>query len=78
MRSRELREADLAPWPKGQAEKLVPAWWLYSRTAVSRRWIAAKLRMGYETRVSQAASPVEKSRARAVAEMKKKLTGQAP
>ncbi|HWY78111.1 MAG TPA: transposase, partial [Verrucomicrobiae bacterium] len=50
-----LDQADLAQTPKGQIEKLVLAWWVYGRTVVTRRWIAETLKMGYETRVSQAA-----------------------
>jgi len=44
----------LSRLPKGQTEKLVLAWWLYGQTTVRRRWVAEQLRMGYETRVSQA------------------------
>jgi hypothetical protein len=44
------------------------------RTTVTRRWIAEKLRVGYETRVSQAVSWVKSSRAREVVEMRTKLT----
>lgn len=68
-----LDEGKLAGMPKGQTEKQVLAWWLYGRTTVTRRWIAENLMMGYETRVSQAVSQVEASRARDVMEMKQRL-----
>jgi hypothetical protein len=69
-----IRSEDLANLPKGQTEKLVLAWWLYGRTAVGRRWVAAQLAMGYETRVSQAVSLVESSRKTIINEMKRKLS----
>ena len=68
-----LGEGKLEAMPKGQTEKQVLAWWLYGRTTVTRRWIAENLMMGYETRVSQAVSGVESSRARNVIEMKQRL-----
>lgn len=68
-----LRGADLSMLPKGQAEKLVLAWWLYGQTTVNRRWVAQRLYMGYETRVSQAASLVESSHQGPLKEMKEKL-----
>ena len=49
------------------------AWWLYGQTTVRRRWVAEQLRMGYETRVSQAVSLVESSREPLMQEMKRKL-----
>jgi len=69
-----LRPGELARMTKGQRAKQVLAWWLHGPTTVTRRWIAEKLRMGYETRVSQAVSRVETSHAREVIEMKKRLT----
>ena len=68
-----IRSADLATLPKGQTEKLVLAWWLYGQTTVRRRWVAEQLRMGYETRVSQAVSLVESSREPLLQKMKRKL-----
>ena len=62
LRALGIRSGDLATLPKGQREKLVLAWWLYGQTTVRRRWVAEQLRMGYETRVSQAVSLVESSR----------------
>jgi len=66
---------ELMARPKGQMEKQVLAWWLRAQTTASRRWIAEELRMGYESRVSQAASSVETSQARQVVELKRKLQG---
>ena len=68
-----VRAADLSTLPKGQAEKLVLAWWLYGQTTVNRRWVAEGLWMGYETRVSQAVSLVDSSRQGPLQEMKEKL-----
>ncbi|SPE58687.1 hypothetical protein SBV1_2790011 [Verrucomicrobia bacterium] len=69
-----LEQPDLARTPKGQIDKHVLAWWLYGRTSVARRWLAEKLRMGYETRVSQAVREIESSPEPAAMEMKKRLT----
>ncbi|MDR3564118.1 MAG: transposase [Negativicutes bacterium] len=69
-----LTGADLKKGPNGQTEKQVLAWWLYGRTTVTRRWLAETLRMGYETRISQAVSWVESNRTQAVAAMRNKLT----
>ena len=69
----DVRRSDLATLPKGQPEKQVLAWWWYGHTAVKRRWLAEPLVMGYETRVSQAASAVETTRDPVVLEMKNKL-----
>ena len=72
-----VKESDLAKMPKGQAAKQVLAWWLYGRTTVTRRWLAERLKMGYETRVSQAVHWVESNRTRAVMDLRRKLTGNA-
>ena len=68
-----LSREELASRPKGQVEKQVLAWWLHGQTTVRRRWVAEALRMGYESRVSQAISWVEANRTRKVADMKRKL-----
>ena len=68
-----LQAEDLPRLPKGQKEKMVLAWWLYGRTTVNRRWLAQRLTMGYETRISQAMHWVERSREPSIAKMKKKL-----
>ena len=59
--------------PKGRLEKQVLAWWLRSQTTVDRRWIAERLGMGYETRVSEAVNVVEGNRTRCVVDLKEKL-----
>ena len=66
-------ERRLGAAAQGTGEKLVLAWWLYGRTTVRRRWLAEQLRMGYETRVSQAVGLVESSHNRTVQAMKNKL-----
>jgi putative transposase len=39
---------------KAMPEKQVLAWWLCQRTTVARRWVSERLRMGDESRVTQA------------------------
>jgi hypothetical protein len=69
----KLRREGLSKLRKGQAQKQVLAWRLYGQTTAKPRWIAEQLSMGYETRVSQAVSWVESSRALAVRQINKKL-----
>jgi hypothetical protein len=64
---------ELARTPKGLVEKQVLAWWLHGQTTARRRWIAEALRMGYESRVSQAISWVAANRTRKVVDLKRKL-----
>ena len=73
LRKLGMGKRELEATPKGQVEKQVLACWLHGRTTASRRWIAEELRMGYESRVSQAVSWVEASRARNVLKMKRRL-----
>lgn len=73
LRELGMRRAALVSAPKGQLAKQVLAWWLYGRTTVSRRWVAEHLAMGCESRVSQARSWVESSRASKVVALKHKL-----
>ena len=47
---------------KGSEEKAVLAWWLRKRTVAGRRWVAERLGMGYETRVTAASGMVERAR----------------
>jgi hypothetical protein len=54
LRLLKLGRADPGALPKAQTEKQVQAWWLYGGTTVKRRWLAERLAMGYETRISQA------------------------
>jgi REP element-mobilizing transposase RayT len=73
LRLLKLAGRELSALPKGQREKQVLAWWLYGRTTVKRRWLAERLAMGYETRISQAVAEVESSREPEVLTLKKKL-----
>lgn len=73
MRLLGLEDDTMAAMSKGQTEKLILAWWVYGRTTVTRQWLADRLDMGYVTRVSQAVSWVEASRAAEVVAMRKKL-----
>lgn len=50
--------AELEVLPKGAELKLVLAWCLRSQTTMSRRWIAERLKMGHETRVTTAVRTV--------------------
>ncbi len=52
---------------------LAQAWWLYRNTTVRRRWVAERLAMGYETRISQAASYVGSSQSPGVLGLKSTL-----
>jgi len=62
--------------PKGSEQKQVLAWWLRTRSVASRRWIAERLQMGHETRVTWAVGEVQKSkrgpRARCRAQLEKR------
>lgn len=49
-----LKGADLGSLRKGAVEKTALAWWLRQRTTVGLGWIAERLAMGHESRVSQA------------------------
>lgn len=68
-----LQAEDLPRLPKGQKQKMILAWWLYGRTTVSRRWLAQRLAMGYETRISQAVHFIENSRDPSITNLKQKL-----
>ena len=49
---------ELTAMPKGVREKRVLAWWLCQHTTVARRWVAERLKMGDEYRVTQAIGQV--------------------
>jgi REP element-mobilizing transposase RayT len=53
-----LDEAGLRRIPKGAKEKMAMAWWLRRHTTLSRQWIAQRLQMGHETRVTLAVREV--------------------
>jgi len=71
----ELKEQDLRGMAKGATEKQVLAWWLRSKTMVSRKWISERLRMGDLSRVTQAASFVSESEDITFMRLKKRLEG---
>ena len=58
---------------KGSEEKAVLAWWMRKRTVAGRRWVAERLGMGYETRVTAAAATVEKARGGRLAQWRRIL-----
>jgi hypothetical protein len=68
-----MEEDDLAQSAKGMAEKQVLAWWLCRRTTVRRRWVSERLRMGDESRVTQAIRRVKQPADPALARLKKKI-----
>jgi len=63
LRSLNLDDAALHSLPKGADAKLVMAWWLRRQTTVSRRWIAERLGMGHDTRVTLAVRVVSAAKA---------------
>jgi hypothetical protein len=68
-----LRNEDLAVLAKGAPEKQVLAWWLKKRTVVSRLWIARRLGMGDESRVTQTAGVVGRAKDRRTRAWQKRL-----
>ena len=67
--------ADLLGLPKGAKEKQVLAWWLRTRTVVSRDWVSQQLQMGHTSRVTQAVATVKRTRDRAVVAWRERLQG---
>ena len=63
----------VAKSPKGPPRKQVLAWWLRRRTVVGRRWLAERLNMGHETRVTWAVRGVTRSPARQLVRWRKRL-----
>lgn len=70
-----LEDAGLAALPKGADAKLVMAWWLRCETTLSRRWIAQRLGMGHETRVTLAVRSVSAARQSRLARLRQQITG---
>ena len=68
-----MEEDDLPYRAKGMAEKQVLAWWLCRRTTVRRRWVSERLRMGDESRVTQAIRRVKQPDDSSLARLKKKI-----
>ena len=56
-----MTEERLRELPKGAPEKQVLAWWLRTRTTVSRAWIAGRLVMGDASRVTHATKAVREA-----------------
>jgi putative transposase len=70
-----LSEADLAEQPKGAAEKVALGWWLRQRTTVSLGWIAERLGMGHESRVSQGVGRMRHRPGRRLRQLREVLLG---
>ncbi len=68
-----IADSALATMAKGAAEKQVLAWWLRKRTVASRGWVSRRLRMGDESRVTQAVAQVERSTNRRVRTLRKQM-----
>ena len=57
-----LDEADLLRMPKGAEEKAVLAWYLRKYTTVDRAWIAQRLVMGDESRITKLVQAVNQEK----------------
>ncbi len=68
-----LKESELANLPKGHNKKQMVAWWLRRHTILDRKWIAGRLSMGHENRVTLAVCEVERTTRGAMANQKKLL-----
>ena len=68
-----MGEDSLGDLPKGETRKLVLAWWLRKHSTVSRAWIAERLRMGHENRVTLAVREVHQSKAGQMGRWKRHL-----
>ena len=68
-----LDEGALKTRPKGAEEKLAMAWWLRRHTTLSRQWIARRLGMGHETRVTLAVRSVEALSTGRLARIKRRI-----
>lgn len=58
---------------KGSTPKQLLAWWLRRRTAVGRRWIAERLGMGHETRVTWTIAAVARAGSGELVRWRKRL-----
>jgi glutathione S-transferase len=68
-----MAESELEARPKGAAEKQLLAWWLCQHTTVRRRWVSERLRMGDESRVTQAIRRVKRGLEPAMQHLKEQL-----
>ena len=66
-------EGEVVAGRKGTARKQLLAWWLRSRTVVGRRWIAERLGMGHDSRVTWAVDAVRRAKSGDVARWRKRL-----
>ncbi len=57
---------------KGASEKWVMAWWLRAYTTLSRPWIAPRLQIGPETRVTLAVREVSRTKGGPLAKRKRR------
>ncbi len=70
-----LDDAALRALPKGAEAKLVMAWWLRSHTTLSRQWVAARLDMGHETRVTLAVRAVSAAKRGSLVGLRQQMVG---
>jgi hypothetical protein len=70
-----LDTAKLEALPKGAEAKLVMAWWLRGHTTTSRSWIAQRLRMGHETRVTLAVRTVSGTKRGRLGRLRERIAG---
>lgn len=66
-----MEPTQLQSLPKGATAKLVLAWWLWQRTTLPRAWIAQRLCLGHETRVTLAVRQVETAKSGPLAQMRR-------
>jgi hypothetical protein len=70
-----LDTAKLEALPKGAEAKLVMAWWLRGHTTTSRSWIAQRLSMGHETRVTLAVRTVSGTKRGRLGRLRERIAG---
>ena len=68
-----LDPGSLRTLAKGASEKWVMAWWLRAHTTLSRQWIAQRLQMGHETRVTLAVREVAGTDTGPLAKLKRRV-----
>ena len=75
LRRLELDDTGLHALPKGAEVKLVMAWWLRCQTTMPRKWIAQRLGMGHETRVTLAVRVVSVTNRGRLARLRQQIEG---
>jgi REP-associated tyrosine transposase len=68
-----VTEDELKSWPPSAPEKVVLAWWLRGHSTVSLRWVSERLGMGHYSRVSQAASRMQRRPGRKLVRLQRAL-----